>query len=141
MTATITPYRSGQQAGHDGFAQSLRAEWTKFRTMRGWVITMLAAAVATALAPIALAGTAKSNDPITCAHGQCQVETGYFATGPDGKAITVAMTQPRTVRNLVHSARRIRPNPSCSSGRRPGRGRAMVAVIALPPGRARDRPG
>ena len=88
MTATITPYRSGQQAGHDGFAQSLRAEWTKFRTMRGWVITMLAAAVATALAPIALAGTAKSNDPITCAHGQCQVESGYFATGPDGKAVT-----------------------------------------------------
>ena len=88
MTATITPYRSGQQAGHDGFAQSLRAEWTKFRTMRGWVITMLAAAVATALAPIALAGTAKSNDPITCAHGRCQVESGYFATGPDGKAVT-----------------------------------------------------
>ena len=56
-------------------------------------------------------------------------------------AITVAMTQPRTVRNLVHSARRIRPNPSRSCGRRPGRGRAMVAVIAPPPGRARDRPG
>ena len=65
MTATITPYRSGQQAEHDGFAQVLRAEWTKFRTVRGWVIAMLAAAAATALAPIALAGTAKSNDPMT----------------------------------------------------------------------------
>jgi len=75
MAATITPYRSGQQAGHDGFAQVLRAEWTKFRTMRGWVVTMLAVAVATALAPIALAGTAKSNDPMTCVHEQCQVET------------------------------------------------------------------
>ena len=88
MTATITPYRSGQQAGHDGFAQMLRAEWTKFRTMRGWVITLLAAAVATALAPIALAGTAKSNDPMTCAHGQCQVEGSNVATGPDGEAVT-----------------------------------------------------
>ena len=88
MTATITPYRSGQQAGHDGFAQLLRAEWTKFRTMRGWVITLLAAAAAAALAPIALAGTAKSNDPMTCVHGQCQVEASYVATGPDGEAVT-----------------------------------------------------
>ena len=88
MTATITPYRSGQQAGHDGFAQVLRAEWTKFRTMRGWVITMLAAAVATALAPLALAGTAKSNDPMTCVHGQCQVEGSNIVTGPDGEAVT-----------------------------------------------------
>jgi hypothetical protein len=68
MAATMTPYRSSQQAGHDGFAQVLRAEWTKFRTMRGWVIAMLAGAAATALAPIALAGIAKSNDPEVCAH-------------------------------------------------------------------------
>jgi len=88
MAATITPYRSGQQAGHDGFAQVLRAEWTKFRTMRSWVIVMLAAAAATALAPIALAGTAKSNDPMTCVHGQCQVESSNVATGPDGEAVT-----------------------------------------------------
>ena len=88
MAATITPYRSGQQAGHDGFAQLLRAEWTKFRTMRGWVIAMLAAAAATALAPIALAGIANSNDPETCVHGQCQVEGSNIATGPAGEAVT-----------------------------------------------------
>jgi hypothetical protein len=88
MAATITPYRSGQQAGHDGFVPLLRAEWTKFRTMRGWVIAMLAAAAATALAPIALAGIAKSNDPETCAHGLCQVEASTVATGPDGEAVT-----------------------------------------------------
>ncbi len=87
MAATIAPYRSGQQAGHDGFAQVLRAEWTKFRTMRSWVIVMLAAAAATALAPIALAGIAKSNDPMTCAHGLCQVETSTVATGPGGEAV------------------------------------------------------
>ena len=27
--------------GRDGFAQALRAEWTKFRTVRGWVIGAL----------------------------------------------------------------------------------------------------
>ena len=88
MAATITPYRSSQQAGHDSFARSLRAEWTKFRTMRGWVVAMLAAAVATALAPIALASIATSNDPMTCVHGTCQVESSDIATGPDGAAVT-----------------------------------------------------
>jgi ABC-type transport system involved in multi-copper enzyme maturation permease subunit len=44
MTAgTVTPYRPGQQTGRDGFAQLLRAEWTKFRTVRGWIIGLLVA--------------------------------------------------------------------------------------------------
>jgi hypothetical protein len=88
MAATITPYRSGQRAGHDGFAQVLRAEWTKFRTMRAWFVAMVAAATATALAPIALASIATSNDPMTCVHGTCQVESSDVATGPDGEAVT-----------------------------------------------------
>src|SRR5580704_8636430 len=46
MTASmVTPYQPGQQAGRDGFAQVLRAEWTKFRTVRGWVIGMVVAAL------------------------------------------------------------------------------------------------
>src|ERR1039457_234492 len=39
MTAgTVAPYQPDQQTGRDGFAPLLRAEWTKFRTVRGWVI-------------------------------------------------------------------------------------------------------
>jgi ABC-type transport system involved in multi-copper enzyme maturation permease subunit len=49
MTGTITPYRSDLPLGRDSFAHLLRAEWTKFRTVRGWVIGMAAAAVATVL--------------------------------------------------------------------------------------------
>ena len=45
MTATITPYRPPQQAGRAGFAQLLHAEWTKLRTLRGWVIAIVIAAV------------------------------------------------------------------------------------------------
>ena len=41
----MTPYRSGLDARHDGFAQLLRAEWTKFRTVRGWVIGVAVAAL------------------------------------------------------------------------------------------------
>jgi ABC-type transport system involved in multi-copper enzyme maturation permease subunit len=37
--------RSGQSPGRDGFARLLRAEFTKFRTVRGWVIALCAAAV------------------------------------------------------------------------------------------------
>jgi len=87
-TQTTRSYRSAQPAGRDGFGQLLRAEWTKLRTVRGWVIALFLAAVLTAVLPIALAGTAKSNDPVTCAHGICQAEGQTVATGPAGDAVT-----------------------------------------------------
>ena len=40
---TLAPYRSELATGRDGFAQLLRAEWTKFRTVRGWVIGLAVA--------------------------------------------------------------------------------------------------
>ena len=45
---TITPYRSPVQDGRDGFGQLLHAEWTKFRTVRGWIIGMIVAILVTA---------------------------------------------------------------------------------------------
>ena len=38
---TISPYRSPAAPGKNGFAQALRAELTKFRTVRGWIIGAL----------------------------------------------------------------------------------------------------
>jgi ABC-type transport system involved in multi-copper enzyme maturation permease subunit len=60
-TQTRTPYRSGQQAGRDGFAQLLRAEWTKFRTVRGWVIGTIAAALLMVLVGLFAAGSSGSS--------------------------------------------------------------------------------
>jgi hypothetical protein len=40
---TMTPYRSEVGPGRDGFAQLVHAEWTKFRTVRGWIIAMIVA--------------------------------------------------------------------------------------------------
>jgi len=37
----LAPYRSGKSTGSDRFGSLLLAEWTKFRTVRGWVIGML----------------------------------------------------------------------------------------------------
>ena len=36
--SVLTPYRSEISSQGDGFAQLLRAEWTKFRSVRGWAI-------------------------------------------------------------------------------------------------------
>jgi ABC-type transport system involved in multi-copper enzyme maturation permease subunit len=84
-TAAITPYRSDLRAGRDGFAQVLHAEWTKFRTVRGWVIGMLAAVLLTVL--VGLLGPAGSSI-------SCIGPTGKPCTppvpplGPDGQPVT-----------------------------------------------------
>ena len=55
-------------AGRDGFGQLLRAEWTKFRTVRGWVIGMIIAALVTA--------------------GIGSVSTTASAAAPDGRGLS-----------------------------------------------------
>jgi hypothetical protein len=80
-SGTITPYRSGLRAGHDGFAQLLRAEWTKFRTVRGWVIAMLVAAaviVGLGLLP-GMQGSCGQNGPAS----DCTLPVG-----PGGEEVT-----------------------------------------------------
>ncbi|MGW5867706.1 ABC transporter permease subunit [Streptomyces sp. NPDC055239] len=51
MTVTETPPRRPGTVvvGRDGFAQLLRAEWTKLRTVRRWGLTLLAAVLVTVL--------------------------------------------------------------------------------------------
>jgi ABC-type transport system involved in multi-copper enzyme maturation permease subunit len=80
-TSTITPYRSDMQAGRDGFAQLLHAEWTKFRTVGGWVIGLLAAALVTVL--LGLVATAGNH--ATCNGQACNLA---IPVGPGGEAVT-----------------------------------------------------
>jgi ABC-type transport system involved in multi-copper enzyme maturation permease subunit len=44
MTTSLTG-RTGPPRGRDGLAPLVRAEWTKFRTVRGWVIGLAVAAI------------------------------------------------------------------------------------------------
>jgi ABC-type transport system involved in multi-copper enzyme maturation permease subunit len=62
MTAgTATPQRAAGRTRQAGFGLVLRAEWTKFRTVRGWVIGMIVAVLVTVLAGLlAAAGTRTS---------------------------------------------------------------------------------
>jgi len=83
MTApTITPYSSDLQAGRDGFAQLLRAEWTKFRTVRGWLVAMIIAAMVTV-------GIGLLNHSSCGAVSPRGVSVGCSALiGPGGEAVT-----------------------------------------------------
>jgi len=91
MTATITPQQPGQQIGRDGFAQVLRAEWTKFRTVRGWVIGTLVAVLVTAGLGLFAAGASSSSCQSTSG-GPAGTGQGCHATippvGPGGEAVS-----------------------------------------------------
>jgi ABC-type transport system involved in multi-copper enzyme maturation permease subunit len=84
MTPATTPYRSGMRAGRDGFAQLLSAEWTKFRTVRGWVIGLVAAVLVTVV--LGLLSVAGGHSP--CGGGPNVNEACSAPVGPDGEAVT-----------------------------------------------------
>ncbi|MBK3581320.1 hypothetical protein JHN63_47665, partial [Streptomyces sp. MBT65] len=46
-TRTVPPYRSALLPGRAGFGRLLRAEWTKFWTVRAWLLVLAVAAVVT----------------------------------------------------------------------------------------------
>ncbi len=89
MTTIMTaPGRGERPAGHGGFGRVLRAEWVKFRTVRGWVIGMIAAAVLMDLVGLFAGG----NSRISCGNGGPS-ETGSACApsvpaGPGGQAVT-----------------------------------------------------
>ncbi len=61
--STMTRKRPAESAGRDGFGRVLRAEWTKLRTVRGWVLGLLAAGLVTIL----IGGWATSGSQTGCA--------------------------------------------------------------------------
>ncbi|MGH3123958.1 MAG: hypothetical protein ACRDND_23470, partial [Streptosporangiaceae bacterium] len=86
-TPALTPLRPGPQTGQAGFGQLLWAEWIKFRTVRGWVIGMIIAALVTV--GIALLDHSSCGGVITPG-GPSIVGAGCAAPpdGPGGEAVT-----------------------------------------------------
>lgn len=73
----------------DRFWTLVHAEWTKFRTVRGWVIWMIVAVFLFVFVGVFAAG----NVSIGCGNGQGQQRTGraclpYVPLGPGGEAVT-----------------------------------------------------
>jgi ABC-type transport system involved in multi-copper enzyme maturation permease subunit len=100
MTSTLDGPRV--QPGRDGFTRTLRAEWVKFRTVRGWVIGMILAAlavVALGLGPSGQGSCGTHGPASDCTQplgpgGEAVTDSFYFAHQPlDGNGtITVRMT-------------------------------------------------
>jgi len=82
----ISAYQSEIGEGPDRFAQLLRAEWTKFRTIRGWLAGMIIAAVVTvgiaALDHASCGGIVVPGGSVTTGQG-CS-----SPVGPGGEAVT-----------------------------------------------------
>jgi ABC-type transport system involved in multi-copper enzyme maturation permease subunit len=83
--------RTGTEAdgARGGFGRLLRSEWTKFRTVRGWVIGMIVAAILTVFVGLFTAGNANN----FCGNGGSQQLTGkaclpYIPHGPGGEVVT-----------------------------------------------------
>jgi ABC-type transport system involved in multi-copper enzyme maturation permease subunit len=86
---TVTPYRSAEPAGHDGFAQLLRAEWIKFRSVRGWVVGMVIAALlmlAVGLLGVQVNTTCTSGPHAPVRHGAACLTP--IPVGPGGEPVT-----------------------------------------------------
>jgi ABC-type transport system involved in multi-copper enzyme maturation permease subunit len=92
-TNTVSEPRAGTDAetdaGRAGFGWLLRSEWTKFRTVRGWVIGMIVAAILTVFLGLFVAG---SNNTACGSPGGRQL-TGkaclpYIPHGPGGEVVT-----------------------------------------------------
>jgi len=90
MTA-IAPYRSPAGAGRDGFAQTVRAEWTKFRTVRGWVIGALVGVLAMAGLGLLASAGGQSGCQAVGANGQSSSSSCgggiFFLLGPNGEPV------------------------------------------------------
>jgi ABC-type transport system involved in multi-copper enzyme maturation permease subunit len=81
MSTVVEPRRSGS------FRAALRAEWTKFRTVRGWMIGSVFAALMVVLFTFLQAngkhtGYCTTPDPSSCVAGH-----RYVPTGPGGEAV------------------------------------------------------
>ncbi|MFD4024474.1 ABC transporter permease subunit [Streptomyces sp. NPDC058576] len=80
MTATLTPRPPAtRRAERSGFLRTLHSEWTKFRTVRGWVLAMAGALLVTIV--VGLLGTAAP------APGGRGADAASYPKGPGGEAV------------------------------------------------------
>jgi ABC-type transport system involved in multi-copper enzyme maturation permease subunit len=99
---TATGYRSQARPADARFTQLLRAEWVKFRTVRGWVAGLIAAAlaiIAFGLGPSATGSCGMNGPASDCVQtlgpgGEAVTDSFYFAHQPlpGNGTITAAIT-------------------------------------------------
>jgi len=92
---TTAPYRSPAAPGRDGFAQALRAELTKFRTVRGWIIGALVGVLVMAgVGLLASGGGQSACQAVGSSNGQGNAGSGScgqgvsLILGPNGEPVS-----------------------------------------------------
>lgn len=80
MTPAVTSHRSGRRVGPDGFLRVLHAEWTKFRTVRSWLIGMVAAALLLLLFAVltGVSSDQKGSPPVPIGPGGDPVTDSFY---------------------------------------------------------------
>ncbi|MFJ8941504.1 ABC transporter permease subunit [Streptomyces sp. NPDC102365] len=78
MTSTLTPPRTATRPGRGGFAQLLHSEWTKFRTVRGWVRSTVGAVLIICLVGLLATAAGNKSDPDG---------SSALPVGPGGEAV------------------------------------------------------
>ncbi|GGN94829.1 hypothetical protein GCM10011579_094770 [Streptomyces albiflavescens] len=78
MTSTMTRPRAEARPGRGGFGRLLHAEWTKFRTVRGWTLSTVGAVLIICLVGLLATAPASESHP----NG-----SSALPVGPDGEAV------------------------------------------------------
>ncbi len=81
MSSLVQPGRAG------AFRAALRAEWTKFRTVRGWMIALVFAALMVVLFTFLQANGKHTGYCTTPNPSSCVTGHPYVPTGPSGEAV------------------------------------------------------
>jgi hypothetical protein len=85
VTAPTTGLRSAGGVALGGFGSALRAEWVKFRTVRGWSVALVTSVV---LCVVFTYLVANGNHTGTCTgSGACTAGHAFVPTGPAGEAV------------------------------------------------------
>ena len=107
MSATLTRPRPGPETGRPRFGRVLHAEWTKFRTVRGWIIGMFTGMLLIVVIPLldhgSCGGQVSPDSPVVvglgCSSpagpgGEGVIDSFYFVHQPLARhgAITARMT-------------------------------------------------
>ncbi len=96
MTASATAPRSTRKPWRAGFRPALHAEWTKFRTVRGWSVGLLVAAVLCVTFTFLVAngsheggctGPPPPGSGPNSPGSNCSTGHPFVPTGPDGEAV------------------------------------------------------
>jgi ABC-type transport system involved in multi-copper enzyme maturation permease subunit len=90
VSTAAQPYRSPRPTGRDGFLQLLHAEWTKFRTVRAWMIGIVVGGLVIAFMAWLTSSLSHSEACVSTNGGPPTCHTAHIAipVGPDGTPVT-----------------------------------------------------